>query len=39
MDYVDSMKIELTELLNRYNKLEKFYDENFNDIDYAKEYY
>ena len=36
MDYVDRMKIELTELLNRYNKLEKFYDENFNDIDYAK---
>ena len=36
MNYVDRMKIELTELLNRYNKLEKFLDENFNDIDYAK---
>lgn len=36
MDYIDKMKIELTELLNRYNKLETFYNENFNDIDYAK---
>lgn len=36
MNYVDRMKIELTELLNKYNKLEKFYDENFNDIEYAK---
>lgn len=36
MDYVDRMKMELTELLNRYNKLEKFYDENFNDIEYVK---
>ena len=36
MNYVDRMKIELTELLNRYNKLEKFYDENCNDIEYAK---
>lgn len=36
MDYIDRMKIELTELLNRYNKLETFYNENFNDIDYAK---
>ena len=36
MDYVDRMKMELTELLNRYNKLEKFYDENCNDIEYAK---
>lgn len=38
MDYVDRMKMELTELINRYNKLEKFYDENFNDIEYVKEY-
>ena len=36
MNYVDRMKIELTELINRYNKLEKFYDENFNDIEYVK---
>ena len=36
MNYVDRMKMELTELLNRYNKLEKFYDENYNDIEYVK---
>ena len=36
MNYVDRMKIELTELQNRYDKLEKFYNENYNDIDYAK---
>ena len=36
MNYIERMKIELTELLNRYNKLETFYNENFNDIDYAK---
>lgn len=36
MNYVDRMKIELSELLNRYNKLEKFYNDNFNKIENAK---
>lgn len=36
MDYIERMKNELTELQNRYCKLENFYNDNFNDIDYAK---
>lgn len=36
MNYVDRMKIELSELLNRYNKLEKFYNDNFNKIENEK---
>lgn len=36
MNYIDRMKAELAELQNRYSKLENFYNDNFDKIDYAK---
>lgn len=36
MNYIDRMKVELAELQNRYSKLENFYNDNFNKLDYAK---